>query len=91
MFYMEGLVHQSSNLPDPAALSSAEAEYNEGCIAFMAANHHSMTINELELQPADNTRPAIPIYFDSASTIAMGSSFSDTKHTRHIGQHYHYI
>jgi hypothetical protein len=32
MFYMGGLVDQSSNLPDPVALSSAEAEYNEGCL-----------------------------------------------------------
>jgi hypothetical protein len=26
-------------MPDPVALSSAEAEYNEGCVAFMAASH----------------------------------------------------
>jgi hypothetical protein len=91
MFYMGGLVDQSSNLPDPVALSSAEAEYNEGCLAFMAASHLSMTINELELQPADNTRSPIPIYFDSASAIAMGSSFRDTKHTRHIARRYHYV
>jgi hypothetical protein len=91
MFYMGGLVDQSSNLPAPVALSSAEAEYNEGCLAFMAASHLSMTINELELQPADNTRSPIPIYFDSASAIAMGSSFRDTKHTRHIARRYHYV
>jgi hypothetical protein len=38
----------SSNLPDPVALSSAEAEYNEGCIAFMAASHLRMLLCELE-------------------------------------------
>jgi hypothetical protein len=88
---MGGLVDQSSNLPDPVALSSAEAEYNEGCLAFMAASHLSMTINKLELQPAKNIRPAIPIYFDSASAIAMGSSFKDMKHTRHIARRYEYV
>jgi hypothetical protein len=37
--YMGGIVDHSSNMPDPVALSSAEAEYNEGCVAFMAASH----------------------------------------------------
>jgi transposase InsO family protein len=37
--YMGGVDH-SSNLPDPVALSSAEAEYNEECIALMAASHY---------------------------------------------------
>jgi hypothetical protein len=36
--YMGGIVDHSSNLPDPVTLSSAEAEYNEGCIAMMAAS-----------------------------------------------------
>jgi hypothetical protein len=30
--YMGGIVYHSSNMPDPVALSSAEAEYNEGCV-----------------------------------------------------------
>lgn len=38
----------SSNLPDPVALLSAEAEYNEGCIAFMAASHLRMLLCKLE-------------------------------------------
>lgn len=40
--YMGGIVDHSSNLPDLVALSSAEAEYKEGCIAMMAASHLQM-------------------------------------------------
>jgi hypothetical protein len=42
--YMGGIIDHSSNLPDPVALSSAEAEYNEGCIAMMAASHLCMLL-----------------------------------------------
>jgi hypothetical protein len=31
------------------------------------------------------------MFFDSKSAIAMGSSYRDTKHTRHIMRHYHYV
>ncbi len=33
IIYMGGVVEHSSNMPDPVALSSAEAEYNEACLA----------------------------------------------------------
>ncbi len=46
--YMGGIVDHSSNLPDPVALSSAEAKYNEGCIAIMAASHLRMLLCEFE-------------------------------------------
>ncbi|MFN9983118.1 MAG: hypothetical protein ACK53Y_24540, partial [bacterium] len=46
--YMGGIVDHSSNMPDPVALSSAEAEYNEGCVAFMAASHLRMLLCEFE-------------------------------------------
>jgi hypothetical protein len=42
--YMGRIVDHSSNMPDPVALSSAEAEYNEGCVAFMAASHLRMLL-----------------------------------------------
>jgi hypothetical protein len=45
---MGGVVDHSSNVPDPVAMSSAEVEYNEGCIAFMAASHLRMLLAELE-------------------------------------------
>jgi hypothetical protein len=42
--YMGGIVDHSSNLPDPVALSSAKAEYNEGYLAFMATSHLCMLL-----------------------------------------------
>jgi hypothetical protein len=88
--YMGGIVDHSSNLPDPVALSSAEAEYNEGCIAFMATSHLRMLLCEMEGIP-ETSMTATNVYFDSKSAIAMGSSYRDTKHTRHIMRRYHYV
>jgi hypothetical protein len=80
---MGGVLDHSSNLPDQIAMSSAEVEYNEGCITFMVANHLRMLLAELERIKENNMNPT-NIYFDSKSTIAMGESYKDTKHTRHI-------
>jgi len=88
--YMEGIVDHSSNMPDPVALSSAEAEYNEGCVAFMAASHLRMLLCEFE-GVRDEDTPATTIYFDSKSAIAIGANYKDTKHTRHIMRRYHYV
>jgi hypothetical protein len=87
---MGGVVDHSSNLPNPVALSSAEAEYNEGCLAMMATSHLRMLLAEFE-GTTDDSMEATNIYFDSKSAIAMGSNFRDTKHTRHILRRYHYI
>jgi hypothetical protein len=88
--YMGGIVDHSSNMPDPVALSSAEAEYNEGCVAFMAASHLRMLLCELEGMEEAEMSPTT-IFFDSKSAIAMGNSYHDTKHTRHIMRRYHYV
>jgi hypothetical protein len=88
--YMGGIVDHSSNVPDPVALSSAEAEYNEGCVAFMAASHLRMLLCEFE-GVRDEDTPATSMFFDSKSAIAMGVNYKDTKHTRHIMRHYHYV
>jgi hypothetical protein len=87
---MGGVVDHSSNLPHPVALSSAEAEYNEGCLAMMATSHLCMLLAELEGTSEENLDPT-NIYFDSKSAIAMGNSFRDTKHTRHILRRCHYV
>jgi len=76
--YMGEIVDHSSNLPNPVTLSSAEAEYNEGCLAMMATSHLRMLLAELEGLNEDNLDPT-SIYFDSKSAIAMGNSFKDTK------------
>jgi hypothetical protein len=88
--YMGGIVDHSSNMPDPVALSSAEAEYNEGCVAFMAASHLRMLLWELEGIEETDMAPTTML-LDSKSAIAMGISYRDTKHTRHIMRRYHYV
>ncbi len=46
--YMGGfIVYSSKKFPDLVALSSAEAEYNVGCIAFIASNHLRMLLCEM--------------------------------------------
>jgi hypothetical protein len=90
MMYMGGIMDHSSNLLDPVALSSAEAEYNEGCLAFMAASHLRVILAELEGVKEADLKPMI-IFFDSNSAIAMGKSYKDTKHTRQIMRRYHYV
>jgi hypothetical protein len=49
--------------PDPVPISSVNAEYNEGCIAFMAVNHLQMLLSGLE----SVQELATPIYFVSRS------------------------
>jgi hypothetical protein len=90
IIYMGGVVNHSSNLPNPSALSSAEAEYNEGCLTMMATTHLCMLLAELEGTNDESLSPT-NIYFDSRSAIAMGRNFRDTKHTRHIHCRYHYV
>jgi hypothetical protein len=74
---MGGIVDYSSNHPDPIALSLAEAEYNKGC------SHLRMLLGELE-GIMEEQMDATNIYFGSKSAMAMGNSFKDTKHMRHI-------
>ncbi len=57
MVYMGGIMDHSSYLPDPIALSSAEAEYNKGCIAFMATSHLRMLLSEMERIAESNMEP----------------------------------
>jgi hypothetical protein len=88
--YMGGVIDHSSNLPNPVTLSSAEAEYNEGCLAMTATSHLRMLLAEFQGATDESMEPT-NIYFDSKSAIVMGSNFHDTKHTRHILRRYHYV
>ncbi len=85
-----GTIPVSSTITSIVALSSAEAEYNEGCVAFMAASHLRMLLCELEGIEEANMAPTT-MFFDRKDAIAMGSSYRDTKHTRHIMRRYHYV
>jgi hypothetical protein len=83
IFYMGGVVEHSSNMPDPVALSSAEAEYNEACLACMATAHLKQFLEDLELPLADDNRSKKPIQIliDNRSAVDMGASFKDTQRT----------
>jgi hypothetical protein len=50
----------------------------------MALMHIAMVMNNLESLDEDYERKNIPLILDSNSAIAIGTSFKDTKHTRHI-------
>jgi hypothetical protein len=79
---MGGIVDHSSNMPNLVALLSAEADYNEGCIAFMAASHLRMLLCELE-NVSEETMEPVTIYFDSKSMIAMSKLQRHKTHTPH--------
>ena len=84
--YQGGVVDHHTHMPVPVALSSAEAEYNYACVAGMSAAHHRMLYNRLRLRDPDDNHFPVPIILDSQSAQAMGRSFRDTKHTRHVAR-----
>jgi hypothetical protein len=45
---LHGMSSGSLNMLDLVALSSAETEYNEACLACQVISHLHMTLNELE-------------------------------------------
>jgi hypothetical protein len=93
IIYMGGVVEHSSNMPDPVALSSAEAEYNEACLACMATAHLKQFLEDLELPFAEDKKSKRPIqiFIDNRSAVDMGASFRDTQRTRHMMRRYHYV
>jgi hypothetical protein len=71
-------------MPDPVAVSSAEAdEYNEACLAYMATAHLKQFLEDLELTFADvkKSKKPIQIFIDNRSAFDMGASFKDTHRT----------
>jgi hypothetical protein len=56
----------------------------------MATSHLRMLLCKME-GISDTDMEPTNVYFDSRSTIAMGNSCRDTKHTRHIMRRYHYV
>ena len=90
IFVQGGIVDSAMTFPVPVALSSAEAEYNNACDACVAINAMAMLVNELEGRDPDMPLH-IPLLLDNQACIAMGESFKDTKHNRHIIRRYHYV
>ncbi len=93
IFYMGGVVEHSSNMPDPVALSSPEAEYNEACLACMATAHLKQFLKDMELPFADDdkSKKPIQIFIDNRCAVDMGASCKDTQRTRHMMRRYHYV
>jgi hypothetical protein len=86
---MRGVVDNCFNLPNFVALSSAETEYNETCLCGMAVTHLKMQLNDMEAR--SENEDTVSIILDSKSATAMGNSFKNTKHSRHILRRYHYV
>ena len=69
---------------------SGEAKYNTLVYGMQQVVNIRQLI--LELNGLDCDTPlSIPVYCDSTSAIAIGSSLKDTKRTRHIQRRYHYV
>ena len=92
IFYQGGIVDHSSNMPDPVAMISAEAEYNEACMACMATSHMHMTLNHIEdVKDGSPEDKPIHIYMDNRSAVDMSITFKDTKNSRHIRRRFHFV
>jgi hypothetical protein len=92
IFYQGGAVDHSSNMPGPIAMSSAEAEYNECCLACMATGNMHMTVNHFEgITEGSPEDLPVDIFMDSKSAVDMSMSFKDTKNARHIRRRFHFV
>ena len=90
LYFKGGIVNAASFVPTPVALSSAEAEYNALAHSFQAVANSRQLVHELYGNHAD-TPLSIPVFCDSESAIAIGSSLKDTKRTRHIQRRVHFV
>jgi hypothetical protein len=92
IFYQGGVVDHSSNMPGPVAMSSAEAEYNEACLACMATGNLHMTLNHIEgIKEGSEQDLPVDIFMDNKSAVDMSVSFKDTKNARHIRRRFHFV
>ena len=90
LYHQGGLVDGGSFVPNPVALSSAEAEYNALAHAMQATTGTRQLIQELYGNHPD-TPLSIPCLCDSESALIIGSNLKDTKRTRHIQRRIHYV
>ncbi len=91
ILYVYGsLVDASSFVPNPVALSSAEAEYNACSFAIMASMFSKQVFNTFKSRNPDSP-VTIAVFVDSSSAIAMINNDRDTKRTRHIQRCVHFV
>jgi hypothetical protein len=89
-FYQGGIVDDGSVTPDPVAMSSAEAEYNQACVRTMRMSHTRQLVAEMHGLSTEEPW-AVPLLLDNTAAISIGNSFRDTAHNRHILRRYHYV
>jgi hypothetical protein len=89
IFVQGNIVDSAMTFPVPVALSSAEAEYNNACMACVATNAIAMLY--IDINGCNPDAPLnIPILLDNSAANSMSESFCDAKHTRHILRRYHF-
>ena len=82
----------TSKVPIPVAMSSAEAEYNQGCLECMATGNMHMTLNHFEgIQEGSKEDLPLDILMDNKSAVDMIVSFNDTKNACHIRHRFHFV
>ena len=90
LFHQGGIIDAGSFVPNPIAMSTAEAEYN----ALSQAMQHVINSRQI-IQELYGNRPdqplSIPFFCDSESAITMGNNQKDTKRTRHIQRRIHFV
>jgi hypothetical protein len=88
-FYRGSPIDFSSFVPDPVAMSSAEAEVNTLTIGIMSAMHVKMI--HQEVTHGDSSRPlTIPFLMDSVAAMLITKNDRGTQRTRHIERRYLY-
>ena len=79
-----------SFVPNPIAMSSAEAEYNAITFAMQKCANVRQVLQELN-RNAPDTPLNVPFLCGSESALAIGLNNKDTKRTRHIQRRVHYV
>jgi hypothetical protein len=89
--FMGGPIDFNSHVPNPIAMSSAEAETNALTVAVMAGTHTRMILNEALFGPDQSARPyTIPFLIDIQAAFDISKNDKDTKRTRHIERRWLY-
>ena len=88
-FYRGSPIDFSSFVPDPVAMSSAEAEFNTLTFVIMSAMHVKMI--HQEFTHGDSSWPlAIPFLMDSVAAMLITKNDHGTQRTPQIECHYLY-
>ena len=91
LLYIYGsLADGASFVPNPVAMSSAQAEYNACAFATIMGLHVVQVFNKFHNTHADSP-VTMALFVDSSSAIAMMKNEKDSKQTRHIQRRVHFV